>query len=382
MSATMQASVLVDVGRLELRDVPRPRPRPMEVLIAVSAVGICGTDLHIFSGESNYNLDAEGRPIPLHEQPQTLGHEVVGTVTEVGDEVRDLSEGRRVVIDQGLSCTPQGIDPHCDYCASGDSHQCEHYQEFGITGLPGGFAEAMAVPAACAVPLRGDLEAAQAALTEPLACVLHSSNVLKHARARFAIGAEDPARRVRTILVQGAGPAGLLFIQVLRQVLGFDGSLLVSESDPTRAGLAQRFGARLLDARDRDPVEALLAETDGRGVELLIEATGSGAAFAEIPRMIRKQATVLAYGIGYGGTSLDRLNLLHWKEPTFLMPVGASGHFPRSGGPQVYRDALGLLEAGTIDVAPIVSHRHDGLRALAAAFDGVPRDHVKGVLVL
>jgi threonine dehydrogenase-like Zn-dependent dehydrogenase len=98
--------------------------------------------------------------------------------------------------------------------------------------------------------------------------------------------------------------------------------------------------------------------------------------------MIRKQATVLAYGIGYGGTSLDRLNLLHWKEPTFLMPVGASGHFPRSGGPQVYRDALGLLEAGTIDVAPIVSHRHDGLRALAAAFDGVPRDHVKGVLVL
>ena len=141
MPQTMRASVLVDVGRMEVRDVPVPAPGPHDVLVEVSAVGMCGTDFHIYGGEFNFNLDDRGRPVPLAEVPQILGHEIAGTVREVGAEIRDLATGDRVVLDQGLSCVSTRREVPCEYCATGDSHQCEFYTEHGITGLQGGFAE-------------------------------------------------------------------------------------------------------------------------------------------------------------------------------------------------------------------------------------------------
>src|SRR4030095_6056515 len=102
--ATMRASVLCDVGRIEVRDVPRPLISSHEVLVRVSAVGICGTDAHIFAGHANYNTNEHGLPIPLSLQPQILGHEITGTVEQVGANAKDLQVGDRVVVDQGLNC--------------------------------------------------------------------------------------------------------------------------------------------------------------------------------------------------------------------------------------------------------------------------------------
>ena len=134
----MRAAVLVDVGRIELRDVPCEDPGPRDVLVRVTAVGLCGTDFHIFAGHANYNRDERGRPIPLAREPQILGHEVAGVVEAAGASVRDLRPGERVVIDQGRNCVSAARSPLCEYCATGDSHQCESYREHGITGLPGG----------------------------------------------------------------------------------------------------------------------------------------------------------------------------------------------------------------------------------------------------
>jgi len=130
----MKASVLCDVGRLELRDVPRPVISSNEVLVRVAAVGICGTDAHIFAGHANYNTNDRGQPIPLALQPQILGHEISGTIEEVGVSVDDLHPGDRVVLDQGLNCVSRRREVLCDYCRSGHSHQCEFYREHGITG--------------------------------------------------------------------------------------------------------------------------------------------------------------------------------------------------------------------------------------------------------
>ena len=80
----MKACVLSEVGRLEVREVPRPIISSREVLVRVGAVGICGTDAHIFAGHSNYNLNEHGQPIPLEMQPQILGHEISGTIAEIG----------------------------------------------------------------------------------------------------------------------------------------------------------------------------------------------------------------------------------------------------------------------------------------------------------
>src|SRR3954451_20057260 len=143
----MKASVLCDVAQLEVRDVPRPGVLPHEVLVRVAAVGLCGTDFHIFSGHANYNTNERGLAIPLIAQPQILGYEISGTIAAVGSEVHDLSVGDHVVIDQGLNCHSAQRKQVCEYCQTGDSHQCEFYREHGITGLSGGLAEYIAVPA-------------------------------------------------------------------------------------------------------------------------------------------------------------------------------------------------------------------------------------------
>src|SRR5207302_7666886 len=184
---TVKAAVLSDVGRIELRDVPCEDPGPRDILVRVQAVGLCGTDLHIFAGHANYNRDERGRPIPLAREPQILGHEIAAVVEETGATVRDLRPGDRVVIEQGRSCVSEGRSPACEYCASGDSHQCERYREHGITGPPGGLAEYLTIPAVNAVRIDSGLDAAVAALTEPLGCVVHASDVLLRTPARYGM---------------------------------------------------------------------------------------------------------------------------------------------------------------------------------------------------
>ena len=384
VSALMRAAVLEDVGRIELRDVPRPALRPDEVRVRVQAVGICGTDLHIVAGHANYNRDAAGRMVPLREEPQILGHEITGIVEEMGAAVRGLESGEHVVLDQGRSCVSEARMPRCEYCVTGDSHQCEHYREHGITGLPGGFAEYVTIPAVNAVAIRSSLEPVVAALTEPLGCVVHTSDVLLRTPARYTVGSADQRHRVRTALVCGAGPAGLLFVQYLRGVLGFDGLLIVSEPEAHRRALAERFGAVTVDPRATDLVAEIHERTAGRRVELLVEASGAGALFTSIPALLRKQGTLVLYGHGHAGTDLSVLNSVQFLEPTVISTVGASGGHDADGRPTTYVRALRLIEEHRIEVAPLVTHRYPSLDALPAAFAG---DHampgyVKGVLTL
>ena len=377
----MKAAVLVQPGQIELRDVPCPAPGPRDVLVRVTAVGLCGTDLHIFAGHVNYNRDRRGRAIPLRDEAQILGHEIAGVVEEAGGAVDDLGAGDRVVVDQGRNCVSAARSPACEYCASGDSHQCEFYREHGITGLPGGFAEYLTIPAVNAVRTDADLDAATAALTEPLGCVVHSADVLLRTPARYALEG-GKGGKVRHAVICGAGPAGLLWVQYLRNVLGYDGLLLVSEPAAVKRALAQRFGADTIDPGAGDPAEVVHERTHGRGAELLIEATGSGRAFAAIPGLVRKQATVILYGHGHAGVDLSVLSPLQFLEPTLLTPVGASGGFERDGRPSTYVRALRLIERGQVDVASLITHRYPSLDAVPRAFGGDygAADYVKGVL--
>jgi threonine dehydrogenase-like Zn-dependent dehydrogenase len=383
----MKACVLCDVGRIEVREVPQPRVGACDVLLRIAAVGICGTDAHIFSGHANYNTDSTGKNIPLSAQPQILGHEISGQVAEVGGEVRDLAVDDRVVMDQGLNCVSTNREPRCEYCLSGDSHQCAFYTEHGITGLPGGLAEFIAVPASNTVRLTADLDMREAALSEPLGCVIHSSDAVAGAHARFAIGgaAASPERRVRHVLICGAGPSGLLFLQYLRRVLGYDGLLMVSEPNEMKRGLAKKFGADfVLDPGDGEMGAAVREHTKGGGVEYLIEASGQGRAFAAISSLIRKQATVLLYGHGHAGVELSLLNNVMFKEPCLVTPVGASGGFEKDGRPSTYTRALRLIEQGKISVGPFITHRYSSLGDVQGALAGgmYARDYVKGVVAL
>jgi L-iditol 2-dehydrogenase len=380
---TMRAAILNGVARMEVGEVPRPVPAPFEVLLRVQAVGLCGTDLHIFLGHANYHRDAEGRVVPPEVRPQVLGHEIAGIVEEVGSDVNDLRPGDRVIVDQARSCVGERRLPVCEYCESGDSHQCDHFREHGITGLQGGLAEFIAVPAANCVALGTDLDPARAALVEPLGCIAHAMEMVMDAAARFRFDAERPERRIAAVLVCGAGPSGLLFIQYLRRVMGYEGQLLVSEPNPAKRALGERFGAEGIDPAATDVVEAVRSRTGGRGVELLIDAAAAGEVFRQMPSLIRKQATVLLYGHGHTGVELAVLNHVQVREPTLLAPCGASGGFDTDGRPSTYRRALRLVEDGVIEVEPMITHRYGSLEEVPGAFAHDHRlpDYVKGVYV-
>lgn len=382
---TMKASVLCDVGRMEVRIVPRPVTGPHEVLVRIAAVGLCGTDAHIFAGHANYNTNEHGLPIPLALQPQILGHEISGVIEEVGSAVDDLRVGYRVVIDQGLNCVSRRREVLCDYCRSGDSHQCEFYREHGITGLPGGLAEFIAVPAVNAIPITSSLPRAEAALVEPLGCIIHSSDKVARSLVRYALHSETAERRVRSVLICGAGPAGLLFTQYLRHVQHYEGAIFVSDPNARKRELAKSFGAdETIDPGACDLVEVVREHSSGKGVEYLIEASGAGEVIALIPGLIRKQATVLLYGHGHFGTDLSVLNGVFFKEPVLVTPVGASGGFEADGRPTVYARALQLLEQKTIHVASLITHEYKSLDAVtrALAQDMKEEEYVKGVVVV
>jgi len=376
MSQMMKASVLCDVQRLEVREIPRPVISPYEVLVRVTAVGLCGTDVHIFAGHANYNTNEYGQAISLALQPQILGHEITGVIEEAGNAVTDLREGDRVVVDQGLNCVSRRREILCEYCRTENSHQCEFYREHGITGLPGGLAEFIAVPAVNAVKITSPLEAELAALAEPLGCIIHSSDMVAKARARHS--AE------RRVLICGAGPAGLLFTQYLRNVLGYEGFLLVSDPNARKRQLAKQLGADVvIDPVGANLVEVVHEHTGGKGVEYLIEASGSGDVFRSMPGLIRKQATVLLYGHGHAGTDLSVLSSILFKEPVLVSSVGASGGFEKDGRPAVYTRALSLIEEGRIDIAPLITHRYTTFEDVEKALstDIHRNDYVKGVVL-
>jgi L-iditol 2-dehydrogenase len=208
--------------------------------------------------------------------------------------------------------------------------------------------------------------------------VIHSTDVLARTPARYSLTGGHRRTGGGAILVCGAGPAGLLFVQYLRRVIGFDGLLMVSEPNARKRALAERYGAEPFDPGEADLVELVRERTAGRGVEILIEATGSGAVFAAIPGLARKQATILLYGHGHGGTDLSVMNSVQFLEPTLL----SGGHEP-DGRPSTYVRALGYLESATIDVASLVTHRYASLDAVSDAFrrDFRAPDYVKGVVV-
>jgi L-iditol 2-dehydrogenase len=222
-------------------------------------------------------------------------------------------------------------------------------------------------------------------LVEPLGCIIHSSEAVRRAHTRYTINADSPKRRVQTVLICGAGPAGLLFTQYLRRVLGYDEQLLVSAPSEWKRKFARDFGADdVLDASDPDLASMVKEKTQGRGVEYLIEASGAGKAIASMPGLIRKQATVLLYGHGHAGVDLSVLNNVMFREPTLVTPVGASGGFLRDGRSSVYARALELIEEHKIDVAPIITHRYTSLDAVQGALEKDMRlpNYLKGVVVL
>jgi threonine dehydrogenase-like Zn-dependent dehydrogenase len=374
-----QTLVLEDIQKFALKSLPVPTPASREVLIRVGAVGICGTDLHIFHGLANYCRDARGLPIALASKPQVLGHEFCGWVAATGTSVHRCKVGDLVAVDQFLSCASLDRPALCEYCESGDTHQCEFGQELGITGPPGAFSQFVTVPETNVLVLPPQFDIAKGAMIEPLGCVIHACDRLQKARTKYSF---DGQHKIRRMLVLGLGPSGLLFIQYLRNVIGFDGDLFAADLQESKLELAARFGASPINARTQDLVSEIQTRTRGEKLHCLIEATGSGSAFDVMPAVLRRQATVLFYGAGHSGRDIGYLTPLQAAEIHLVTSGGASGGFDPDGNPSTYRSAMQAIHDGRIDVNPLISHRYQQLGQLQHAFveDFRRPEYIKGIL--
>jgi 2-desacetyl-2-hydroxyethyl bacteriochlorophyllide A dehydrogenase len=300
----VKALVYLGPRRMELQDVPEPTAAPREVVIATSASAICGSDLHGFR-------EASPRRIP----PLIMGHETVGTIAEVGDGVDRDRIGRRVVLRPVLACG------NCESCRAGRTNICAAGRLVGRE-LPGGFAERFAVPERAAVEITPDVPDDVATAVEPLANAIHVTS-------RAVVPGDD-------VLVIGAGPIGAVMARM--SVERGAARVFVTDRVAARRELARAQGALPIDP-DRADKEIGRA-TNGRGVDVVIDAVGVDATWAFAVRAVRRGGRIEVVGLGEAAAAVDAFGVIG-KE------VSITGSY--AWVDNEFATALEMVEAGAID---------------------------------
>jgi L-iditol 2-dehydrogenase len=314
----MQALLLTKYGQLEMASLERPTVGPDDALIAVEACGICGSDIHGFTG-------ASGRRIP----PLVMGHEAAGIVAEVGRNVREFKVGDRVTLDSTISCG------QCEACRRGAVNLCAGRRVLGVScgeyRQNGAFADYVVAPARILYALPDAVPFEHAALVEPLTIALH-------AIGRLQIQAGDRA------VVVGAGMIGLLAIQVLR--LSACAEVIAVDVDESRLSVAAHVGARAtINAAGAEPIAAIRSIAGAGGVDLAVEAVGNGAALATAVGCMRRGGQVALVGNVTPEVPLA-LQTVVTRELSLLGSCASAGEYPR---------AIELIASGAVQVGPLVS---------------------------
>jgi len=317
------AAVLEARQRMVIRHVPDPPLRPGCVAIAPKAVGICGTDLHVFLGTMEHRVP----------YPAILGHELAGTIIEAADDVSGFTPGQPVAVDNVLACG------QCPRCAAGQLNVCERLKVIGID-CPGGLAERIVVPARLVYPYPRSLPLHHGVMVELYSIAVHASR-------RTQVETGD------TVVILGAGKVGLSILDVLRHS---PARLIVSvDVAPTRLEVARALGADVtLNPLHDNVLERVKALTHGRGADKVIEAVGHPQPVEGQPApatlafdLIRSAGQITFLGQG------EQTDTVYWrefvlKEATVTTSRLNLGDFPR---------AIALLEAGRLHPDRLITHR-------------------------
>jgi L-iditol 2-dehydrogenase len=314
----MKALLLVDKERFELTDMPVPTIGADELLVAVKACGICGSDVHGYDGST-------GRRIP----PIVMGHEAAGVVEQVGSTVRGFVPGDRVTFDSTVYCG------QCSYCRAGRINLCDNRRVLGVSCTEyrrhGCFAQYMAIPHYIAYRLPDTLSFGHAAMVEAVSIALHAVN-----RAKPKLG--DSA------VVVGVGMIGQLIVQALRTA--GCGKLIAIDLDEKRLETARRFGAdHVLNANSPDVNSAVRDLTKGAGADLAFEVVGNAAAMNTAVLSVRKGGAVTLVGNISPEVPMP-LQAVVTRELTLLGSCASCGEYPA---------CLEMMSRGKIDVQSLIS---------------------------
>lgn len=307
----MKAVRVAAPASIEVVDIPPPEPDG-GVLIRPRTVGVCGTDVKVFTGA-----------IPV-AYPRVLGHEVIGEVVEAPTGA-PVSSGDRVLVDPASNCG------WCDLCRRGRPHLCRNA---GLMGreVDGVFAEAITVPVERVLPVPKEIPEVATGLLQVLGTCVHAQKAVKVFPGQVAA-------------VIGLGVAGQLMVQLLRErgvkVVG------ITRSEWKRR-LAAEHGA--MSTASPEEAEAVLADlTDGRGPDLVVEAAGTEQTLARSIELAGIGGEVLVFGTLTGGDSGLPYYQLYFKELTL--------YNPRAALPGDYALGIQLTAEGRLELEPIVTHQ-------------------------
>ncbi|MFW9799767.1 MAG: zinc-binding dehydrogenase [Candidatus Thorarchaeota archaeon] len=321
MARRMNAAMFHGIGDVRYEETDVPKIGPGELLIRVGTALTCGTDVKTFK---------RGHPILLRHTPALFGHEYAGTIEETGKGVKGLETDMRVVATNSAPCGS------CFFCKRGSPNLCDELKSSFVNGA---FAEYVRVPEPVVrwnthrIP--DSLSFRDAALTEPLACVVHGVE-----EANIQLG--------DTVAVIGAGPIGQMMIMLAKK----RGASVVIASDLAglRRATAKRAGADVvIDPEKEDPIQRVKEETSGYGADVVIEAVGLPATWEQAVDMTREAGMTVLFGGAASGTKfeLDTVRF-HYGQLTI------KGVFHLT--PRHVEQALNLIIAGNVDPDLLVSH--------------------------
>lgn len=283
------------------------QPAPGEVQIDVAYCGICGTDLHIYLGHMDRRVGFE----------RTIGHEMSGVISALGDGVAGLKTGQRVVVRPLASCGD------CPACNAGHDHICHSLKFIGID-TDGAFQERWNVPADTIHVLPDGVSLAHAALIEPLAVACHDVE-------RGRVTADED------VLVIGGGPIGLLVALAARNA---GGNVTISEINESRLAYAENLGFATLNPKSVDVAEAIHRRTGGKGADVVFEVSGSQAGVDLMTAAAATRGRIVMVAIHATKPTIDLFQFF-WRE---IEMIGA-----RVYRPEDYDKAMKLLARGVVD---------------------------------
>ncbi len=318
----MRAVTFQAPGEVRVVDVPEPEiSDPGDAIVRIEATGVCGSDLHIYHGRVRI------------EPGFTIGHEYVGTVEAIGENVHGVNVGDRV-----LGCF-QTACGHCYFCRRGWFHKCDSSRTFGhgaaLGSLQGTQAERALVPCADLV-----LRKIPAGMSDEVA--LFAGDVMG---TGFHAVVDSGLRPGDVAAVLGLGPVGLCAVQAARACGA--ARVVAIDTVPERLAMAESFGAQAVHLTEGDPRTAVSEASEGRGVDVCIDAVGDPRALDLALKLTRKCGTVQAVGV-YAERAEVHMGLL-WIKSLHVCAGHANviGHVDR---------VLALMSAGLLDPSPLVTH--------------------------
>jgi threonine 3-dehydrogenase len=317
---TMQALVKAEAAPgMEMRTVPVPEIGATDVLVAVETASVCGTDLHIY----HWDEWAQARIKP----PYIPGHEFCGTVAAVGELVQGFAVGDFVSAEMHVACG------HCLQCRSGQAHVCQFVKILGVDA-DGAFADYVKIPATNLWKLDATIPRDFGSLFDPFGNAVHT--VLSGAIAG------------QTVAVMGCGPIGLFAIAVAKACGA--GKVFAIEPNAQRRELARTMGAQVLLDSAGDVVGEVMAQTNGNGVDVLLEMSGHPSAIRQGFKLLRMGGRASLLGIPSRPVEMDLANALIFKGATVHGINGRKMY-------ETWFQAEALMREGKIDLTPVITHR-------------------------